>query len=142
MTDWHMAHLGGYAQRGPVFLMIEGTAVLPEGRITPQDVGSWKDSHIEPIRRVVEFVHSQRQIIGVQLFHPGPKGSNNAPWLQGSVIATGKVGGWPDNVKSASDIPFAPDCCKSKAMTKQDIKESFVEIHTAHGFLLNSFLTP
>ncbi|EED18157.1 2,4-dienoyl-CoA reductase [NADPH], putative [Talaromyces stipitatus ATCC 10500] len=149
MTDWHMAHLGGYAQRGPGFLMIEGTAILPEGRITPQDVGLWKDSQIEPMRR----------IIGIQLFHSGPKGSNNAPWLQSSVIATEKVGGWPDNVKSASDIPFAPNYCQPKAMTKQDIEEfksawvaavkraikagvDFVEVHTAHGFLLNSFLTP
>lgn len=159
MTDWHMAHLGGYAQRGPGFLTIEATAVLPEGRITPQDVGLWKDSQIEPMKRVVEFVHSQRQMIGVQLFHSGPKGSNNAPWLQSSFIATEKVGGWPDNVKGASDIPFAPDYCQPKAMTKQDIEEfkvawvaavkralkagaDFVEIHAAHGFLLNSFYTP
>lgn len=159
MTDWHMAHLGGYAQRGPGFLMIERTAVLPEGRVTPQDVGLWKDSQIEPMRRVVEFVHSQRQIIGVQLFHSGPKGSNNAPWLQSSVIATENIGGWPGNVKSASNIPFAPEYCKPKAMTKQDIEEfkiawvaavkralktgvDFIEIHTGHGFLLNSFLTP
>lgn len=159
MTDWHMAHLGEYAQRGPGFLMIEGTAVLPEGRVTPQDVGLWKDSQIEPMRRVVEFAHSQRQVVGVQLFHSGPKGSKNAPWMQSSNIATVKVGGWPDNVKSASDIPFAPDYYKPKAMTKEDIRDfkaawvsaveralktgvDFVEIHTGHGFLLNSFLTP
>lgn len=159
MTDWHMAHLGGYAQRGPGFLVIEGTAVLPEGRVTPQDVGLWKDSQFESMRRVVEFVHSQRQVIGVQLFHSGPKGSNNVPWLQSSVIANENVGGWPDNVKGASDIPFAPEYCKPKAMTKQDIEEfkiaweaavkralktavDFIEVHAAHGFLLNSFLTP
>lgn len=59
MTEWHIAHMGGIAQRGPGFLMFEGTAILPEGRISPQDVGLWQDSQIEPMRRVVEFIHSQ-----------------------------------------------------------------------------------
>lgn len=139
--------------------MIEGSAVFPGGRTTPQDVGLWKDSQIESTRRVVGFGHSQRQVIGVQLFHSGPKESNNAPWFQGSVIATEKVGGWPDNVKSDSYVPFAPDYCKPKAITKRDIEEfkiawvaavkrairagvDFVEVHAAHRFLLNSFLTP
>jgi 2,4-dienoyl-CoA reductase-like NADH-dependent reductase (Old Yellow Enzyme family) len=159
MTDWHMAHLGGIAQRGPGFLMVEATAVQPEGRITPQDHGLWKDSQTEPLRRVVEFVHSQSQLIGIQLAHAGRKASTVAPWLSAADTATKEVGGWPDQVKGPSDIPFQENFPTPKAMTKADIEEfkkawvaaikralkagvDFVEIHNAHGYLLMSFLSP
>ena len=159
MTDWHMAHLGGIAQRGPGFLMVEATAVQANGRITPQDHGIWKDSQIEPLRRVVEFVHSQNQIIGIQLAHAGRKASTVAPWLSMADTATEAVGGWPDNVKGPGDIPFHDKFPTPKAMTKEDIEQfkkdwvdavkravkagvDFVEIHNAHGYLLMSFLSP
>ncbi|KAJ5576901.1 hypothetical protein N7535_003827 [Penicillium sp. DV-2018c] len=160
MTDWHLAHLGGIAQRGPGMMMIEATAVLPEGRISPQDVGLWKDSQIEPMRRVIEFIHSQGQKVGVQIGHAGRKASTMAPWMMGeAIIATEKVGGWPDNVKGPSNIAFADSYPMPKAMTKDDINEfkaawgaavkraivagaDFVEIHNAHGYLLSSFLSP
>ncbi|KAJ9293906.1 hypothetical protein DTO271G3_7282 [Paecilomyces variotii] len=159
MTDWHLAHLGGIAQRGPGLLMIEATSVVPEGRITPNDVGLWKDSQIEPMRRVIEFIHSQNQIVGVQIAHAGRKASTVAPWLSMGDLATEKAGGWPDNVKGPSDIPFTDRFPQPKAMTKQDIEElktaweaavkraikagaDFIEIHNAHGYLLNSFLSP
>lgn len=139
--------------------MIEATAVSPEGRITPQDSGLWQDSQIEPMRRVVEFAHSQNQIIGVQMAHAGRKASTVAPWLSMSEMATAKVGGWPDNVKGPSDVPFTDRFPAPKAMTKADIEElkrnwvagvkraikagvDFVEIHNAHGYLLMSFLSP
>ncbi|OJJ50749.1 hypothetical protein ASPZODRAFT_126673 [Penicilliopsis zonata CBS 506.65] len=160
MTDWHMAHLGGIAMRGAGFIMAEATAVVPEGRITPQDTGLWKDSQIEPMRRVFEFAHSQGQVIGVQLGHAGRKASTVAPWLasQGN-LATPAVGGWPDNVKGPSAVPFASNFATPKAMTLQEIDElktawvaavqralkagaDFIEIHNAHGYLLSSFLTP
>lgn len=159
MTDWHMAHLGGIAQRGPGWLMVEATSVTPEGRITPEDSGLWKDSQIEPMRRVIEFVHSQNQIIGVQLAHAGRKASTVAPWLSLGDTALEKNGGWPDNVVGPSDIPFSDTFPQPKAMTKQDIEAfkkswvdgvkravkagaDFVEIHNAHGYLLCSFLSP
>lgn len=159
MTDWHMAHLGGIAQRGPGFLMVEATAVQAEGRITPQDHGLWKDSQIEPLRRVVEFVHSQNQIIGVQIAHAGRKASTVAPWLSAGDTATEAVGGWPDRVIGPSDIPFTDKFPTPKAMTKADIEQlkkdwvaavkravkagaDYVEIHNAHGYLLMSFLSP
>ncbi|KAI9371621.1 hypothetical protein BJX61DRAFT_534643 [Aspergillus egyptiacus] len=159
MTDWHMAHLGGIAQRGPGFLMIEATAVEPEGRITPQDLGLWKDSQIEPMKRVIEFIHSQNQIVGVQIAHAGRKASTVPPWLSFGDIATEKVGGWPDRVKGPSDIPFSPRFPIPKQMTKEDIENfkaswvaavkravragaDFIEIHNAHGYLLMSFLSP
>ncbi|KAE8151189.1 hypothetical protein BDV25DRAFT_153048 [Aspergillus avenaceus] len=159
MTDWHMAHLGGIAQRGPGFLMVEATAVEPEGRITPEDLGLWKDSQIEPLRRVIEFVHSQNQLIGVQIAHAGRKASTVAPWLSFNDAATEKVGGWPDRVKGPSNDPFTDKVPTPKGMTKQDIEDlktawgaavkraikagaDFVEIHNAHGYLLMSFLSP
>jgi 2,4-dienoyl-CoA reductase-like NADH-dependent reductase (Old Yellow Enzyme family) len=159
MTDWHLTHLGGIAQRGPGFIMVEATSVVPEGRITPHDLGLWKDSQIEPLRRVVEFVHSQNQIIGIQIAHAGRKASTVAPWLSMGDLATEKVGGWPDNVKAPSAIAFSDRFPQPHAMTKQDIEEvkqawvaavkraikagaDFVEIHNAHGYLLSSFLSP
>ncbi|KAL4922309.1 hypothetical protein BDW62DRAFT_172253 [Aspergillus aurantiobrunneus] len=159
MTAWHMAHLGGIAQRGPGFLMVEATAVEPEGRITPQDLGLWKDSQIEPMKRVIEFAHSQNQIIGVQIAHAGRKASTVPPWLSFGDIATEKVGGWPNRVKGPSDVPFTERFPVPKQMTKQDIEDlkvawvaavkravcagaDFIEIHNAHGYLLMSFLSP
>lgn len=154
-----MAHLGGIAQRGPGLMLVEATAVQPEGRITPQDHGLWKDSQIEPLSRVVEFVHSQNQLIGIQLGHAGRKASTVAPWLSAADTATKEVGGWPDNVKGPSDIPFQEKFPTPKAMTLADIEQfkkawvasvkralkagvDFIEIHNAHGYLLMSFLSP
>lgn len=159
MTNWHVAHLGGIAQRGPGMMMIEATAVQPEGRITPQDVGLWKDSQIEPMRQVIEFAHSQNQKIGVQLAHAGRKASTLPPWVTAAAIATEKVGGWPDNVKAPSAVPFDASSVVPKAMSAEDIEEfkaawgaavkralaagaDFIEIHNAHGYLLSSFLSP
>ncbi|KAJ5122882.1 hypothetical protein N7448_008979 [Penicillium atrosanguineum] len=159
MTDWHMAHLGGVAQRGPGFLMVEATAVQANGRITPQGHGLWKDSQIEPLRRVVEFVHSQSQLIGIQLGHAGRKASTVAPWLSPADTATKEVGGWPDNLKGPSDIPFQEKFPTPKTLTLAEIDEfkkdwvaaikralkagvDFIEIPNVHGYLLMSFLSP
>lgn len=139
--------------------MIEATAVSPEGRITPQDSGLWQDSQIEPMRRVVEFAHSQSQIIGVQIAHAGRKASTVAPWLSMSEMATEKVGGWPNGVLGPSNVPFTDRFPVPKEMSKEDIERfksnwvaavkravkagvDFIEIHNAHGYLLMSFLSP
>ncbi|OGE48380.1 hypothetical protein PENARI_c029G03340 [Penicillium arizonense] len=158
MTPWHMAHYGAIAQRGPGNMIIEATGVVPEGRITPGCVGLWKDSQIAPLAQVIEFAHSQGQKIGIQLAHAGRKASTVAPWL-GGVVANNSVGGWTDNVKAPSAIPFAEGDPMPIAMTKDDIEEvkaawvaaskravaagaDFIEIHNAHGYLLSSFLSP
>ena len=88
---WHLTHLGGILQRGPGLTMIEATAVVPAGRITPEDLGLWKDSLIEPLRQVVEFAHSQGVKIGVQLAHAGRKASTVVPWIDRKAIATEDV---------------------------------------------------
>lgn len=159
MTDWHLTHIGGIVQRGPGLTFVEASSVVPEGRITPQDVGLWQDSQIEPMARVVEFAHSQNQRIAIQLAHAGRKASTVAPWLSKGDIATEAMGGWPNNVYGPSAIAFNDKHAQPKEMTKQDI-ESFkaafkaaigralkagfdaIEIHNAHGYLLHSFVSP
>lgn len=94
MSAWHMAHLGGIISRGPGISCIEATAVLPEGRITPEDTGIWSDEHLEGkngLREIVEFAHSQGQKICIQLAHAGRKASTVAPWLSMGAIATEDV---------------------------------------------------
>ncbi|KAH8828957.1 FMN-linked oxidoreductase [Flagelloscypha sp. PMI_526] len=159
LTDWHIAHLGGILSRGPSLTFIEGTGVLPEGRITPQCPGLWKDSQIAPIKRLVDFAHSQNQKVGIQLAHAGRKASTNALWLSGISLATKEVGGWPDDVVAPSTLPFAPGFAEPKALTKEGIeriKQAFVdaakravkagidvvEVHVGHGYLGTNFLSP
>jgi hypothetical protein len=91
LTDWHLTHLGGIIQRGPGLTIMEATAVVPEGRITPEDSGLWKDSQIEPLRRIVQFAHSQNQHIAIQLAHAGRKASTVAPWINRKAVATADV---------------------------------------------------
>ena len=78
-TFWHLTHLGGIIQRGPGLSFVEATAVTPEGRITPQDSGLWEDGQIEPLKKIVDFAHSQGQKIGLQVAHAGRKASTVAP---------------------------------------------------------------
>ncbi|THV53863.1 hypothetical protein BGAL_0040g00240 [Botrytis galanthina] len=161
-TDWHLAHLGGIISRGPGLSFIEATAVLPEGRITPEDCGLWKDSQIAPLRRIVQFAHSQGQKIGIQLAHAGRKASTVAPWLsmsRGPAAVSKNAHGWPDNVKGPSPIAYKDKNIIPHEMTRDDIKslvEAFgdaakraiearfdaIEIHGAHGYLLHQFLSP
>ncbi|KAM0148649.1 hypothetical protein ACHAQE_009123 [Botrytis cinerea] len=135
-TDWHLAHLGGIISRGPGLSFIEATAVLPEGRITPEDCGLWKDSQIAPLRRIVQFAHSQGQKIGIQLAHAGRKASTVAPWLsmsRGPAAPSKNVNGfendgftpahgWPDNVKGPSPIAYKDKNIIPHEMTLDDIK--------------------
>jgi 2,4-dienoyl-CoA reductase-like NADH-dependent reductase (Old Yellow Enzyme family) len=97
LTPYHLVHLGGMAMHGPGLLVIEASAVVPEGRISPQDSGIWCDEQIEPLRKVIEFIHAMGQKVGVQLAHAGRKASMSAPWL-GVQLAGPDAGGWPDNV--------------------------------------------
>ncbi|KAK6343562.1 hypothetical protein TWF730_011152 [Orbilia blumenaviensis] len=159
LTDWHIAHLGGILSRGPALTIIEATAVLPEGRISPDDSGLWKDSQIEPLKRVVDFAHGQNQKIGIQLAHAGRKASTTPPWLSRKGIATPKAGGWPNGVKGASPVPFDVGSPLPHELTLDEIEQlkeawgaatrravaagiDVVEVHAAHGYLLHSFYSP
>ncbi|KAI0391284.1 putative NADH oxidase [Xylariaceae sp. FL0594] len=159
-TDWHLTHLGGIIQRGPGLAMVEATGVQPCGRITPQDLGLWDDSQIEPLRRITEFTHSQGQRIFIQLAHAGRKASTVAPWLSKNAMAAKEVGGWPDEIVGPSAIPHAEGVNPvPRALTLEDIGElktayaaaarravkagfDGIEIHAAHGYLLHQFLSP
>jgi len=158
-TMWHKTHMGGIIQRGPGLATVEATAVVPEGRITPEDNGLWKDSQIGPLREVVEFAHSQGQKIMIQLGHAGRKASTVAPWLSSGDVAPKELNGWPDNVYAPSAIPYNEHHAMPKEMTLDDIchfKTAFVaalkraltagfdaiEIHNAHGYLLHEFVSP
>ncbi|KAH9474971.1 NADH:flavin oxidoreductase [Psilocybe cubensis] len=151
---------GGIVSRGPGLTLSEAVAVVPEGRITPQDAGIWSDAHADALKPVVDFAHSQNQKIGIQLAHAGRKASCNAPWLDcPNPVATEDVDGWPDNVWAPSPIPFHPSYPQPKELTKDGIKNvvnafveaakravkigfDVIEIHSAHGYLLSSFLSP
>jgi 2,4-dienoyl-CoA reductase-like NADH-dependent reductase (Old Yellow Enzyme family) len=139
--------------------MVESTAVLPEGRISPEDSGLWKDSQMEPLRATVEFAHSQNQKIGIQLNHAGRKASMAAPWLSRGSVVTEEVGGWPDKVVAPSAVRYSDTYPSPKAMTLEEITIfknafaaaakravqvgfDFIEIHGAHGYLLHQFLSP
>jgi len=159
LSDWHLTHLGGIIQRGPGMTMVEATSVTPEGRITPEDSGLWKDSQKEPLRRIVEFAHSQGQKIGIQLGHAGRKASTVAPWLSLGNTALEEAGGWPTETVAPSAIAFQSTYPHPNELTIegiQRIKDAFVaaakraidvgfdviEIHNAHGYLLHEFLSP
>jgi 2,4-dienoyl-CoA reductase-like NADH-dependent reductase (Old Yellow Enzyme family) len=158
-TDWHLTHLGGIIQRGPGLAIMEATAVQEERRISPHHLGLYEDGHIAPLRRIVEFAHSQNQKIGIQLSHAGRKASTVAPWSSGNATATKDVEGWPDEVFAPSAIPFGATAVVPKALSIAQIQEfkiafvnavkralivgfDIVEIHAAHGYLLHQFLSP
>ncbi|THU93526.1 NADH:flavin oxidoreductase 1 [Dendrothele bispora CBS 962.96] len=158
-TPWHMAHIGGIVSRGFGLTFIEATGVTPEGRITPEDLGLWQDSQIEPLKHIVDFAHSQGQKIGIQLAHSGRKGSTVAPWLHANAVATPAAGGYADKIVGPSPIPFTDVNPVPKELTKagiaglvkawadaakRAIRAGFdvIEIHNAHGYLLNSFISP
>ncbi|KAI7363341.1 NADH:flavin oxidoreductase/NADH oxidase [Hortaea werneckii] len=158
-TMWHWTHMGGILQRGPGIVCVEATAVTPQGRITPEDSGLWKDSQMEPLKKIVEFAHSQGQKIMIQLAHAGRKASTVAPWLSAGAVAGPELNGWPDDVYAPSAIPWNEDHANPKEMTGRDIQEfktayaeavrravqcgfDAIEIHNAHGYLLHEFLSP
>ncbi|MEO7157917.1 MAG: NADH:flavin oxidoreductase/NADH oxidase [Vicinamibacterales bacterium] len=156
-NDWHFVHLGSRAVGGAGLVFTEATAVTPEGRISPEDLGIWKDDHVEMLSRIVRFVHAQGSVAGMQLAHAGRKGSTYRPWSgQGAVPA--EQGGW-SNVVAPSAVPFADDYPHPHEMSKGDIAstvEAFasgasraraagfrvIEIHAAHGYLGHEFLSP
>ncbi|KAM0220165.1 hypothetical protein ACHAPA_000843 [Fusarium lateritium] len=159
MTPWHKQHLGSFAARGPGLIITEVQAVSPEGRITPEDVGIWEDGQIVPLKEIVDFVHSQGAKIAIQMGHAGRKASTVAPWLDRKSTAVKEANGWPDDVLSPSAIPYSPESLVPKEMTKEDIVKfkydwveavkralsagfDAIEVHSAHGYLLNSFLSP
>ncbi|WQF85863.1 Putative NADH:flavin oxidoreductase/NADH oxidase, aldolase-type TIM barrel, NADPH dehydrogenase YqjM [Colletotrichum destructivum] len=159
MTAWHKTHLQGFAVRGAGLVLTEVQAVVPEGRISPEDLGIWDDSHLGPAKEVIDFIHSQGGHIGIQIGHAGRKASTVAPWIDRKAVAGEKGRGWSDKVYGPSAVAYSKDTYVPKEMTLDDI-ETFkakwvdavkravkvgydtIEIHAAHGYLINNFLSP
>lgn len=156
-NDWHLVHLGGRAVGGAGLVLTEATAVTPEGRISPQDLGIWKDDHVDFLSRIVRFIHGQGSVAGMQLAHAGRKASTCRPW-SGSGAVPVADGGWPD-VLAPSAVPFADDYPMPQALGVDGIARvtaafadaarralaagvRVIEIHAAHGYLLHEFLSP
>ena len=155
-SDWHLVHLGSRSVGGAALVFTEATAVAPEGRISPQDLGLWKDDHLAMLTRIVDFIHHQRTLAGIQLAHAGRKGSTARPWDGGGAVAV-ENGGWVP--VGPADAPFAADYPKPSALSIGDIARivdafraaavraraagfDVVEIHAAHGYLIHEFLSP
>jgi 2,4-dienoyl-CoA reductase-like NADH-dependent reductase (Old Yellow Enzyme family) len=156
-SDWHLVHLGSRAVGGAGLVMTEATAVLPEGRISPQDLGIWKDDHIEPLARIVRFLHEQGSVAGMQLAHAGRKASTCRPW-EGNGEIPESAGGWK-KVVAPSALRFSDNYPMPQALTMEGIQEvvkafaaaarraseagfRVIEIHAAHGYLIHEFLSP
>lgn len=155
-TDWHLAHLGARAVGGFGLVLAEATAIVPEGRISPHDVGIWDDAQVAAWRRITSFVRERGAVVGVQLAHAGRKASTYRPFTEGSGTVPADAGGWSTIGPSA--VPF-PGYAATQAMTPEQIAtvpEQFaaatrraldagfdlVEVHAAHGYLLHQFLSP
>jgi len=156
--DWHLVHLGARALGGVGAILAEATAVAPEGRISPDDLGLWRDDHVAPLERIFRFVADQGAVAGIQLAHAGRKASTAAPWFGGGP-ADLAGGGWPDAVVAPSAIPFANGYPTPRALDLAGIRRlvdafraaagralaagaQLLEIHAAHGYLLHEFLSP
>lgn len=154
--DWHLVHLGARASGGFGLVMTEATAVVPEGRISPQDTGLWNDAQVEGWKRVVDFVHARGARIGVQLAHAGRKASTFRPWAKERGSVPEADGGWPTVAPSADAFPGYALPAEMTADQVADVPEQFaaaarraleagfdvVEVHAAHGYLLHQFLSP
>jgi 2,4-dienoyl-CoA reductase-like NADH-dependent reductase (Old Yellow Enzyme family) len=155
-NDWHFVHLGSRAVGGAALVIQEATAVTARGRISPDDMGLWKDEQIEPLERITGFIKKQGAVPGIQLAHAGRKASMNSPWKGGKLLVE-TDGGWITQAPSA--IPFNEGYSLPEVLSKQDIiqlRQAFktsadrallagfevIEIHGAHGYLINSFLSP
>lgn len=155
-NDWHLVHLGSRAVGGAGLIFTEATAVTPQGRISPADLGIWDDKHIEFLTRITHFIHRMGSVAGIQLAHAGRKASCAPPSQNGAPLSK-ENGGW--DIVGPSPVPFdekspAPlqldkrgiveviDAFKNGALRAIQAGFNIIEIHAAHGYLLHSFLSP
>jgi len=155
-NDWHLVHLGSRAVGGAGLIIMEATAVVPEGRITPFDLGFWKDEQVAAVSRITTFIKVQGAVPGIQLAHAGRKASCAPPWKGGKQLSVAE-GGW--QIVAPSAVPFEEGTMLPAEMSVADIEQltkdfasaagrakeagfEVVEIHAAHGYLLHEFYSP
>lgn len=156
-NDWHLVHLGSRAVGGAGLIISEAAAVSPEGRITPDDLGIYREEHIPGLKRITGFLEANGAVAGIQLAHAGRKASHHRPWEGGTAIAPHEPRGWQTVAPSA--IPFAeggPQPLELDEAGIENVLADFrtaadralqagfrvVEIHAAHGYLIHQFLSP
>ncbi len=156
-TDWHLVHLGARASGGAGLVMTEAAAIEERGRISPQDLGIWKDAHVEGLARVTAFIKSQGAVPAIQLAHAGRKAGTFRPWEPQRGPVPVEQGGWQP--VGASALPWDDGFRVPQALTTVEIAEiqdafaaaavraieagfELLEIHAAHGYLLHSFYSP
>jgi len=156
-NDWHLMHLGHLAVSGAGLLITEATAVLPEGRISPQDLGLWSDAQQTALARGVDAIRRFAPIkLAIQLAHAGRKASSAPPWQGGSLIAP-EEGGWqrqapsalshlptesPPHAMDADDLARVRKAFVAAARRAADLGVDVIELHAAHGYLMHQFLSP
>jgi 2,4-dienoyl-CoA reductase-like NADH-dependent reductase (Old Yellow Enzyme family) len=155
-TAWHFVHLGSFARGGAGAIITEATAVVPEGRISPQDLGIWNNEQRDAFRPIVDFVHSQGAKIGVQLAHAGRKASTPRTWDPQVGTLSDSEHGWPvvgpspiafdgyavPRELSADEVEGVVQSFVDGAVRSQQAGFDFVELHAAHGYLMHQFLSP
>lgn len=155
-NDWHLVHYGSRAVGGVSAIIQEATAVSPQGRITYKDLGIWKDEHILKLSKIVQSIHDNKCLAGIQLAHAGRKASTSVPWLPNEKLEDG-YSKWA--IVAPSSIPFDIHSQKPKELSVDEINiiindfregaeravkagYDIIEIHAAHGFLIHEFLSP
>jgi 2,4-dienoyl-CoA reductase-like NADH-dependent reductase (Old Yellow Enzyme family) len=155
-NDWHLVHLVSRAVGGAGLVITEATAVVPEGRISPEDLGLWSDDHIPALKRITDLITTNGSVPGIQLAHAGRKSSIRPPWEHDEFIPI-EEGGWQTVAPSA--ITFSEHWDTPRELTVDEIRGLVVafrdaaaralqagfkvlEIHGAHGYLINEFLSP
>jgi 2,4-dienoyl-CoA reductase-like NADH-dependent reductase (Old Yellow Enzyme family) len=154
-TDWHVVHLGSRAVGGAGLVIAEATAVEARGRISPHDLGIWKDAHVEPLARVVKNIEENGAVAGIQLAHAGRKAGTSRPWEGGrpveEALAWTPIGASPIAFSEGHRVPaeaFAADLVELRAAFREAAVRAraagfrWLELHAAHGYLLHSFLSP
>lgn len=155
-NQWHLVHLGSRAVGGAALVIVEATAVAPEGRISPLDCGLWSQPQVDAFKPITAFIKAQGGVAGIQIAHAGRKASTDAPWRGGGVVEPA-AGGWQPI--GPSPLPFSDGSPTPREMSGADIQQlvtqfetaadhalqagfEVLELHMAHGYLLHEFLSP